>query len=551
MGFIQALKKNPARLTLILIFLVAIIIRFIHFNSLTFGYDQARDAFAAIRIFKDDPIKIQGPTTDIQGLFHGSLYWYLVAPFYKLSGGNPQAPRIFLLLLNTLNIFFIHFFSKKLFKKESVALVSAFLFAVSFEATQYARWLSNPTPALLSIALFYYGMWLTIQKRSSGVGLMLVGAAVSMQLQVFLVYLSMFFVFVLFYYLKQNRLSSIFTRTNTMLAIVAFIFYVPFVISEVKFRFQGSQALLEFFTKSGDEVKDPIFISNKLVRFYDSLVLNVSYNIFDFSRIIPQILLSGLVIFVIWNIWKKRKERSVFIFLFFWFLSPGLFYAFEKNNSYFLNIGNLYPLILLTSFAIHKVIELFSNRLKMYVTVLFLGLIVISNFYLISQNNKSGESLFSVQNNINLADEKRMIDWIYKESNGKPFVVNSVTNPLFVNSNWSYLFNWYGKGKYGYMPIWGGYPQVDVFGSEVAFSDQKIETGLTHFLIIEPTTGIPHEYILAYRVYEHSRGDFIKSKQFGEFNIEKRILKTNKSFQRDELVKFLPNQDTLEKPLGQ
>jgi len=85
MASLGAYKKYFSPVTLFIIFMVGILLRFAFFESATFGYDQARDAFASIGIFGDDPIKIQGPTTDIKGLFHGPLYWYLTAPFYFFS----------------------------------------------------------------------------------------------------------------------------------------------------------------------------------------------------------------------------------------------------------------------------------------------------------------------------------------------------------------------------------------------------------------------------------------------------------------------------------
>ena len=545
------LKKHWVKIVLFLILIVGLVLRFIHFENTTFGYDQARDALVARRMFIDDPIKIQGPTTDIPGLFHGALYWYLIAPFYFFAKGDPLGPKVFLTVLNLLNVFFIFFFSKKLFGKTSVALISAFIFAVSLEAIQYGRWLSNPSPALLSIAVFYYGVWLALNKKPLGIGLMLLGLSVSMQLQAFLAYLSLFFIFTTIHYLKSSSIKTLFTRANVVLTGLALFFFTPYLISELKFKFQASKAFLGFLTKSEGEVKDPFFILQKLNRFIDSLVTNVSYNIVDFSRLVSTITLVLIVLFAIWIIIKSKKERGRVVFLILWLLSPGLIYVLEKNNSYFLNIGNIYPLIILTALMIEGLTSKLSKTLRILAVAFFLGVIAISNISFAIQNNKTGESLFSVQNSINLADEKKMIDWMYGEAGGKPFSVNSVTNPLFTNTNWSYLFEWYGRGKYGYMPIWAGYPQDGVFGAEIQFAKKPLQPGLVHFLIIEPSTGIPHEYILAYRVYEHNRGRLVESRQFGEFSIEKRILEKNTHFLRDDLVKYLPNQDTLLKPLDQ
>src|SRR3972149_8923389 len=139
------------RKILTVIFILAISLRLLYFkDSLTFFYDQGRDALASMEIWQGDPVKIIGPQTDFLGLYHGPLYWYIISPFYYLSGGSVWTVRLFLIFLNCVSLFFIYDLTKDLFNKKNIALLAAFLFAISFEAIAYARWLSNPAPALLT-----------------------------------------------------------------------------------------------------------------------------------------------------------------------------------------------------------------------------------------------------------------------------------------------------------------------------------------------------------------------------------------------------------------
>src|SRR4030042_3423209 len=118
------MKKNY--LLLAAFFVIGLILRLIYFKEITFGWDQARDAFQAINIWSGDPIKIIGPSTaELPGLHHGSLYWYLISPFLFFSKGNIYAARMFLILLNLTNVFVIYFLAKKLFKNVHVALFSS------------------------------------------------------------------------------------------------------------------------------------------------------------------------------------------------------------------------------------------------------------------------------------------------------------------------------------------------------------------------------------------------------------------------------------------
>ena len=174
---------------LILLMICGLAIRLIHFEHTTFGYDQARDGFMALEIFGKDPIKLIGPSTDIRGLFHGSLYWYIIAPAYTLFHANPLPVKLYHTILHLGMIPLSYFIALHLTKKRNYAFVTAILMTFSIEAVQYSRWMSNPSFALFSVSLFFYGLWNVIQKRTWGLGLMILMWAVSVQLQLFLIYL--------------------------------------------------------------------------------------------------------------------------------------------------------------------------------------------------------------------------------------------------------------------------------------------------------------------------------------------------------------------------
>ena len=200
---------------------------------------------------------------------------------------------------------------------------------------------------------------------------------------------------------------------------------------------------------------------------------------------------------------------------------------------------------MLVSFLITTTVKQLPKITGSLLLVLILSAVTASNVNLIIKNNPNGESLFSVQNKMNLVDEKEAIDWMYSESKDKEFSVNAVTNPLFVHTNWAYLFNWYGRTRYGFMPMWLGYPLDGNFGDKVVFGKENMFVGLTHFLIIEPETGIPSEYVVAYKGYEDARSKVVESRKFGEFTIQKRVLTKKSHFLRQDLLHYLPNQHSL------
>lgn len=529
-----ALFKHKTAIFLILFLALGFILRLLFFQTMHFGYDQSRDAIQALSMIKEHHLKIIGPPTDIPGLFHGPLYLYLIAPFYYFSSGNPLVPRFLMILLNLFNVVFIYFFAKRFFKNPTTAWVATFLFAVSFEATQYARWLSNPAPALLFIGIFFYGLWLVFERDEVGLPLMFLAWSIAVEFQFFLVYLGLFLLVALLFVFIKNRKSLLGSiKKYHFLYGGGLVFFSPFIISELKFKFQGSRALLSFFLSHGTRSS----LMSNVLNFYHRLIDNIGNSLTYQNNDVAQILFVVFLEIIIYWIIYRRKELGKVLFLCVWLVSPVIAYLIQKNNAYFWNIGNLYPLVLLSSFFIVYVSE---NLKKVRFPVLIITVVVIGifNILLIFKNDPYGEVLFNVQENQNLPDEKRVIDYTYQDSGERTYTINVVTNPLFINTTWAYLYDWYGKKKYGYMPVWLGYPP-DATSGGIRFADlEGPKRGNVFYLIIEPP-GMPEAYIRAYQNYEDLRSRKIDSKKFGSFTVEKRILINEGGFSRDELNLFL------------
>lgn len=527
-------KKNLFILTIII--LLGLGLRFLYFHALTFGYDQARDAFQSISLLKELHPKIIGPGTDIHGLFHSPLYWYIISPIYFFSKGNPEIVRVFLIIFHTLNIITIYLIAKQLFKNEKIALLSSLFMAVSFEAVQYSRWLSNTTPPLFTIVIFFYGLWLVFKNKKVGLPLMLISWGFSVDFQLFLLYQIIFIGIAVLYLLIKNR--SFFIQSLKkyhwlyVLSVFPWMFYI---VSELKFKFQGSRAFLVFLFnhKSGS-----FDFWQKLTNFVNSLINNLAVNMTGRDIKAATIIFIVLIIYTIYKIISDKKNRGILLFLLMWLLSPGLIYPLESLNSYFLNIGNLYPLILISTFLL---IDL-STRFKKYQNIFLLlsiGAICFTNGNLIFKENKIGETLFSVQYGLMLNVEKQVVDYIYLDNKGKEFAINTVTNPLLINTTWAYLFDWYARPKYSLMPHWLGYPYDDV-GKEVKFNENDWEQkGKTLYLIYEPPSGIPEAYIKAYSLYENSRSRILEVKHIGKITVEKRILFNNNNFLSSGLYSYI------------
>ena len=126
---------------------------------------------------------------------------------------------------------------------------------------------------------------------------------------------------------------------------------------------------------------------------------------------------------------------------------------------------------------------------------------------------------------MNLKNQLSLIDETYKEASGSAFSINTVTLPLWTNTTWAYLYSWYGKGKYGYVPAFYGHDQVGLLGVE---SLKKIDKPQDKsFLIMEPADGIPPRFYNEELDTENSKTKLTKEISYGSIKLQVRVPKTN------------------------
>lgn len=530
-SLLEKIFTQKTLLLLSIIFIFALGIRLIYFNNaLTFGYDQARDMFQAREIWTKDPVKIIGPQSDTPGLHHGSFYWYLISPFAFLSGGDVWVTRFFLIIVNCLTIFFIYDLTKSLFKDKRIALLASFIFAISFEATQYARWLSNPSPAILTSTISFWSLKKLIEGKGWAFITLLFSWGLSVQLQLFMLY--QIVVFPLIWFLTKGLTLPKISLKNIFLAKMALLLSIAsFIVGEILFKMQNTLALWNLL-QSHTSINASF--SSILTTFLDRLV-NVFYtNVWGINLVI-----AGIACIIILTkslqLISNNQYRNEFLLLILWVISPIILHFFSGTNSNYITLGAGVGVAILTSYFLFL---LFNSSKFKWLGFLALLIIIIGNMNLILKINKTGESLFSVQYQVNLADELAIADWVYQEAHGKPFYLNTITNPSFINTTWAYIFDWYGKKKYGYMPIWWGETQVGVYGSEVNFSED--ETADLHFLIVEPTTG-RDDITEAIKYLEDSRSQVIQTKKIGNFTVEKRQITTKRIFTNQDVFYYMLN----------
>lgn len=450
-------------------------------NALSFYYDTARDAFTIRNILAGD-IKVQGPPVSIGGIFHGVAYYYFLLPAYFVGAGNPIVAAYYQAFFSSLSIICVYFLTRTIFDDTKVALLSAGITAVSWEAAQYALWLSNPTLAFISLPALYLmlALW---YKDSKWYFAALAGVGLGFTVQANVAYVYHGLVAGLFFLLalKRLKLKNILVFTSSFLISIS-----TMLVTQLKFG--NSQSVIHLVTRQDAFVKGENIIS--ILRLYIAQVSDVTvHNISPFlPSNIGAILFVALVVGTIIHVIKKKKEIPLMLLLPFYALAhlPASFFGGRSTPHIAAGIG--IAVIILFSYWVVKL-----WRVNSILALVIIGSVVVSGVIADISRNKYGQTLLTIQKEMTLANQLKLVDYTYQHSDGHAFSVNSLTNPLWINTTWSYLYNWHGQSKYGYLPFWHGRDQIGLLGNNLAFPVKDVSN---YYFIVEPTQGIPDYLVI-------------------------------------------------------
>lgn len=494
---------NPIKTSVVIIsiFILGLYLRTVYLSqgAITFSFDQARDAFI-IRSISQGDIKIQGPSTTAPGLYHGVLYYYLMLPAYWLGNGDPYWAAVWLSLINAATIFIVYVFSQELFNNKKISILLALLFAVSFKQTQYSNWLSNVSIASLFVPLAYFGILSWSKGKKWGIWLTAFGLSMSIQSEIFLLYhVPIVFLLWMFGYVKAN--------IKTVAGpVFLFLFGIStIIVSDIKFGFPSLRGFNNLFLRQDAAVVSRTFVDH----------LHIMIN--QFGQMFTQHLfplnsgyagIFGILLIVV--ALRKKAYLLVIYVLSFLVASP-----FGGTSTPFIDIGLGVGVILLLGYVFEWLIEK-KHEWVMYAAT---AILVIINIFYVVKTNKNGQTIFAIQA-VTIQKEKAVLDYIYETQSGKPFSFNTVTSPLYINVLWSYMFNWYGKDKYGYLPSWHGHDQIGQMGNNLQRPEKSVSD---YYLIIEPNEINLERWIEPSIREEDGYSKFVSEKVIGDIRIQRRI----------------------------
>ncbi len=426
------------------IFVLGIFLRVYNIpNTLLFHLDQGYHGLAIKEIWENKRIALLGHRTDAEGIFHGSFFYYFMLPLYLVSRWNPAGVSILLAALDSFSIFFIFLIGKNLFD-ENIGLVAALFYATSYSLISYSRWLSNVTPIPFFSTVFFY---LLIKSYKDNLWFFPFACLFLGLITQFNGAIGFFFLppLIFFFYLLRKE---IFKKKRYLLTSVVFFLLpiLPLIFFDLRHNFLVSRSILRLFSGFGGSFDFNIYI----LKF--SILKTEIVNLLSYKFPLITFTLLTLTVWAIWQLRFEKKEFKQVKILLVMLLIPFLtLFAYPEGISGFFIVGILPLFILFFSWGVWN-----WGKKKIFrsVTIILVFFIIFLNLYHWQGFLRPGFNLIPIgtRNLITLGDRIKAVDFMYQKSDGKLFRTIIYIIPYFQEEPWDYVFSWYGKPKYGYLP---------------------------------------------------------------------------------------------------
>ncbi|MGI6775805.1 MAG: ArnT family glycosyltransferase [Patescibacteria group bacterium] len=411
-------KLNWSCLTLLAVLVIFLFLRFYQLPQRTiFNWDQERDAFEVQKILSGDPSLIGPRVLGPQGFFLGPYFYYLLAPFYFLTGGHPQAIVYFLIVLNLVFFLAAYLIVKKIWG-EKTALIFLFLWTINPAAIETVAW--NPTLIPLMIIL----IWFTLSQKSYfWLGLSL-SLAINFHFQA--VFLAPFILLFLFW---QRELSG---KNLGKAALGFFLPFIPLLLFDLRHNFLNFKLLGQFIKERGEG-------GNFLA--WRPVLANFLTGFWGEEKIWLPLTLA-LVLLTLWLVKKQKNYFSKNFLKSLLFLYPIVLLGFsiygQRPSEYYFNFLLPFFILVLALF-----ISSFGKLKRLFFLLLFILLWL----------PKTMEKTVPVS--VSLLAKDKAIAYLV-EKNGKIPAEVRYQTPLGEEAGFSYLLNYYGleKATEGERKIW-------------------------------------------------------------------------------------------------
>ncbi len=486
------------------IFLIAVFTRAIEpFNrNPIFGFDQGREWMAARDIVQNHKMTLIGTelgagVAGINGIFHGPVYYYMLAVPYFLFKGDPAGSSWFMLFFGLAAILTGYFFGKKVFNFYFGVIMALFI-AVSPMLIPQSRFLWSPHMVSLFILLLFYLVYRL--QESKPLIIFLTGFFSAFLYNFEFAITIPLILSVTAYSIYLFRLKF---KTYIYLALGIIVAFSPMILFEIRHNFIALSGFYSYIFNH--EVKTAVSGTNYFLDHLNSFLSNFAET-FPLSVTLPSFILLPLLLLSSVYVWVKETNKKRKDFLLFLVSLPFVTFfvlSFLRNTvwSYYLTHLNIAYIVLFT----YLLFFFYNNKFSK----IFIGLCILSSVMLVAGIYDGVNSSFynykDYGGSAKLKGKTEALDYMYKDSAGKKFGLLVFSPPVYTYP-YDYLAQWYGEKKYGYIPYKDKkgtvYLLIEVDSrkpwSYKGWLETVIKTGRIEKTVELPTSG----FIVQKRIYE-------------------------------------------------
>ena len=441
------LKKEYLFLYLILIIGSLLRLQGVFTNSFAFTYDVGRDMLSLWDIVYVHNITLIGPTTGIPGVFYGPWWYYMLAPFFLLFGGNPQGIAFILSIVGILCIFLSYYLGKRIgnsFLGLSMALLTSISPAMVSLSSQI--WNPNIAPLFVLLIILVLERIYVLKSKARLTYFFALGVLLALNTDVQILWGILF---------SLGILTALFIVLKKQLTIKKIIFVVigalivlsPRIIFELRHSFIMTKSFISFLSAKTLEDKLDLyhFLENRLFTHLNEF----SKSFLHVNNYLTVFLLAFIVISIL--LFYKKTPQIIkdiiltFFTVLFVFYIGSIIFTHALWPHYFVGLSAIYILIL--SISLFLLSKKIGNNIF---TALILIILFVININLLNIFQNFQKPLWEGNASV-YRNQLEVIDYVYKQAGGKDFKYVVYTPPVH-DYTYRYLFKWYGPKKYNYLP---------------------------------------------------------------------------------------------------
>ncbi len=439
-NLIIKIKRNKVEFfLLLLILIIASILRFYNIvDFLHFANDEARDAFVVKNIFNKGSIPLLGPETSIGHFYLGPIFYYLLIPFFLIFKFHPVSGAILSAILGIISVFLMWKLTRNIFSKEA-ALISSFLYSISFIVILHSRWSWNPNLVPFFFLLYLYSFYkLTTLKINLSKFLYLwifsLGVLIQLHASAFILIPANIILLILY------RPKNLKWPAYLLSFLIIILLFIPFITYELSSNFENIHKIISVIFNNSENISFFSKLKFNLVGFvalfnviilanFSGLNNNFSFlenvNIYSFSFLSGLLIFLSTIIISIFHICKNKIKSN---FLFILFLILVIFFVCSKKILFLHYYIIFFPLIfILFGFLLSWLYKI--NIFTKLIAILIILIIAISNLlYIYNYFSGLKNNTWQKYHNIPFFQINKAVNFIVKEAKNDTINLNCEIN---------------------------------------------------------------------------------------------------------------------------